>query len=171
MTKDFNGGHRNWQQGWRRIKIFLACLWHGLRSILTDCEVCGVKSVGGRCGKYDARQYFITLTLTLTLPICVLIFVPLRTCGRWDWILGGATEPAGHDLAQRHWIIKFFDRCDVYSKFGEFLGMFRLPKLQFKRRIIIIIKNNFSIGRWPARALIIFPITIGTSQFDDLLGP
>ena len=28
-------------------KIFLACHWHSLRSILSGCEVCGVKSVGG----------------------------------------------------------------------------------------------------------------------------
>ena len=48
MTKDFNGGHRHYQQVWRRIKIFLACLWHGLMIILTDCEVCGVQSVGER---------------------------------------------------------------------------------------------------------------------------
>ena len=49
MTKVFCGGYHHGQQVWRRIKIFLACHWHSLRSILSDCEVGGVQSVGGRC--------------------------------------------------------------------------------------------------------------------------
>ena len=46
-AEDFKGGHHHGQQVWCRIKIFLACHWHSLRSILSDCEVCGVQSVGG----------------------------------------------------------------------------------------------------------------------------
>ena len=45
--KDINGRHRHGQQVWDRIKIFLTCHRQCLRSILTDCEVCGVESVGG----------------------------------------------------------------------------------------------------------------------------
>ena len=45
-TKDFNGRHRHIQQVWRRIKILLACHWHSLRSIVSDCEVGGVQAVG-----------------------------------------------------------------------------------------------------------------------------
>ena len=35
-------------------------------------------------------------------------------------------------------MIKFFARCDICSKFGEFWGMFRLPKQQLKCRRITI---------------------------------
>ena len=66
-------------------KIFLACHWHGPRSILTDCEVCGVQSVTGRCkslmyGNISKRP---PNSKWQTLYGCVDVFrVRLSTCMR-----------------------------------------------------------------------------------------
>ena len=86
---------------------------------------------------------------------CRRILMAGTAHGRQWRTTGGATEPAAH--AHAHWrgIIKFFTRCQVHSKFGEFWGMFGLPKQQLKCRRIILSLS----------------ITIGTLQVRDLLWP
>ena len=86
--------------------------------------------------------------------ICVPNFVRPSACGRQGRTLGGATESAGHDHAQWQCRIVIFEGFDVYSKFGEFLDMFRHPKLQ----------SNLE------KKISFLPITIGASQV-YLLGP
>ena len=46
-AKDFNWPHHHSQQVWRRRKLFIIFHLQGQTMILTDCEVCGVESVGG----------------------------------------------------------------------------------------------------------------------------
>ena len=53
MAKDLNWPHHHGQQVWCRRKLLTGFHLQGLRMILTDCEVCCVKSVGG-C-HYSAR--------------------------------------------------------------------------------------------------------------------
>ena len=47
LAKDLNGRHSHGQQVWRRRKLFIKFHLQGQTMILTDCEVCGVESVGG----------------------------------------------------------------------------------------------------------------------------
>ena len=47
MAKDLNWPHHHGQQVWCRRKLLTGFHLQGLRMILTDCEVCCVKSVGG----------------------------------------------------------------------------------------------------------------------------
>ena len=51
-AKDWNWPHHG-QQVWRRGKLLTGFHLQGLKMILSDCEVCCVKSVGG--GRYSTR--------------------------------------------------------------------------------------------------------------------
>ena len=64
--------------------------------------------------------------------MCTPNFVHGHACRSRDVTIGCATEPAGHDQDQWQCWIAIFTRCDVYSKFGEFWGMFKPPKLWSK---------------------------------------
>ena len=69
----------------------------------------------------------------------------------------GTAEPAGHDYTQSQCRIAIFAECDVYSKFGEFLGMSRPLKLQSnleKNNSFSFNYNRDLTGLQPARALI-----------------
>ena len=53
VAKSLNGWHHHGQLVWRRIKLFITFNLQDQTMILTDCEVCCVKSVGG-C-RYSTR--------------------------------------------------------------------------------------------------------------------
>ena len=58
--------------------------------------------------------------------------VHIYACRRQGVTIKGATEPAGHNHTQSQCSIAIFTSCDVCSKFGDFWGMFRPPKLHLK---------------------------------------
>ena len=98
-------------------------------------------------------QYRSPQTFFCAWGICITNFVHLCAPGRQARTTGGATEPAGHAHTQWHETVKCFARCDVHSKFGEFWGMFRLPKQQSNNSSSFNYNRDLK-GLWPAQALI-----------------
>ena len=189
MTKDFNGGHHHGQQVWRRIKIFLACHWHGPRSTLTDCKVCGGQSVGGRRESmmYGNISKCPPNSIWPTLYGCVNVFrarlstfvrksVEMGECGSYKGLMLDTewtkwcppSRPPGmtqlkdfHNFcSSRHEDDNWVDVKTVVFKLEDKMADSLLELADFFVCLLMMNLSNYFLS-----------ITIGNSQVCDLLGP